>query len=99
MTDINFCDTQTGLILANLTMTCILAGFSMYTRYKASTENSAILKALEKNTATAAGVNNNDGEDEVITALPTMSVPESDNQRLTWVDNTSIRNTVEGRLS
>ena len=96
MTDINFCDTQTGLILANLTMTCIFAGFSIYTRYKASTENSAILKALLPNTGDANGVNNNDGEDEVITALPTMS---DNNERLDWVDNKSIRNTVEGRLS
>lgn len=96
MTDINFCDTQTGLILANLTMTCILAGVSIYTRYKTSTENSAILKGLEKNTGTADGVNNNDGEDEVITALPTLS---DNNERLGWVDNTTIRNTVEGRLS
>ena len=46
MTDINFCETQTGLILANLSLTCIFIGFTLYTRYKTLSENSSILNAI-----------------------------------------------------
>ena len=46
MTDINFCETQTGLILANLSLTCIFIGFTLYTRYKTLSENSSIPNAI-----------------------------------------------------
>ena len=46
MTDINLCETQTGLILANLSLTCIFIGFTLYTRYKTLSENSSILNAI-----------------------------------------------------